>query len=108
MSVYDPEVPAGYQDADIEQSAFEAEGRRIAALHRKGICTHGCRLGRRVPACYSAEHILALRRGGKFPNRPTDPRVSDQASIPDGLDLCTDCGELVGEWGGPVPRARWA
>jgi hypothetical protein len=95
---YDPEVPAGYQDADIEQAEFEAAGRRLAALRRRGICTHGWRLGRRVPACYTAADIEQMRRQGNFPERPTDPRVSDQASIPEGLDLCTHCGELVGEW----------
>lgn len=39
MFGYDPE--AIYQDADIEQAAFEAESARIAALERAGICTHG-------------------------------------------------------------------
>ena len=41
MSYYhDPEVPAGYQDADIEQAELEAEGERIAALKRSGVCVH--------------------------------------------------------------------
>ena len=42
---YDPELPAGFQDADIEQAEFEAEGRRLAALKRRGVCTHGSAVG---------------------------------------------------------------
>lgn len=41
MSHHDPELPAGCQDADIEQAEFGALGRRVTALRRKGICTHG-------------------------------------------------------------------
>lgn len=40
---YDPE--AIYQDADILQAEYEAEGNRIAALERAGICTHSHRVG---------------------------------------------------------------
>ena len=35
-------------DADIEMAEFEAEGRRISALHKRGICTHGAGLGHRA------------------------------------------------------------
>lgn len=45
MFGYDEELPAGFQDADIEQAAFEAESARYAALERKGICTHSSRVG---------------------------------------------------------------
>lgn len=38
---YDPEVPAGYQDADLEQAAYEAQAQAIADARRQGICVHG-------------------------------------------------------------------
>ena len=37
---YDPEVPAGFQDADFEMAELEATGNRMAALRRKGVCVH--------------------------------------------------------------------
>ncbi len=37
---YDPEVPAGFQDADIEMAELEAMGNLIHRLNAKGICTH--------------------------------------------------------------------
>ena len=45
MFGYDPEVPAGFQDADIEQYEMEQIGNRIAALNRAGKCTHESRIG---------------------------------------------------------------
>ncbi len=39
---FDPE--AIYQDADIEQAQFEAEGDRYWTLRAKGICTHSGRI----------------------------------------------------------------
>lgn len=39
--MFDPEVPASFQDADIEMAAAHAEGNRIARLHAAGVCTHG-------------------------------------------------------------------
>ena len=41
QSMYDPELPAGYQDADFEMRELEARGNRAARLRAKGICTHG-------------------------------------------------------------------
>jgi len=38
---YDPELPAGYQDADFEMRELEEMGNRAARLRAKGICTHG-------------------------------------------------------------------
>jgi hypothetical protein len=40
---HDPELPAGYQSADIEQAELERQGRRSAELRRRGVCTHGSR-----------------------------------------------------------------
>lgn len=40
MIGFDPEVPAGFQDADIEMAELEAMGNLIHRLNAKGICTH--------------------------------------------------------------------
>ena len=37
----DPELPGGYQDADLQQGAMERAGTLTAALRRRGICDHG-------------------------------------------------------------------
>ena len=90
MFYHDPEVPAGFQDADIEMAEFEAEGRRIAALHRKGICTHGAGLGHKAPAFYDADDIAAMLAKAQFGNR--EGFAGGQAEIGEGKVLCTDCG----------------
>lgn len=95
MYYHDPEVPAGYQEADLLQAQYEEESRQYWRDIRAGICHHSSQLGRKVPAFYDADDIAAMRRHGHFPDRPTDPRVGDQSTIPEGLSLCTDCGELV-------------
>jgi hypothetical protein len=40
MYDFDDDVPAGYTDADLLQAEFEAEGDRLAAIERTGVCTH--------------------------------------------------------------------
>lgn len=55
---YDEELPAGFQDADIEQAEFEAEGNRIAALRRRGVCTHDSGVSYRDPAVYPEQEGL--------------------------------------------------
>ena len=37
---YDPEVPAGYQEADIEMAELEEAARYHAAMRKAGKCTH--------------------------------------------------------------------
>lgn len=44
MTYYDEE--AIYQDADVEQAELEAAARRISALKKRGVCTHGGWMGR--------------------------------------------------------------
>jgi hypothetical protein len=39
--MYDPELPNGLQDADIEMAELTAAGNRSARLRRQGICDHG-------------------------------------------------------------------
>lgn len=41
MFDHDPELPAGYQDADIEMAELEEAARYHAAMRRAGRCTHG-------------------------------------------------------------------
>ena len=40
MFDFDPEVPAGYQDADIEMAELEAAARYHSAERAAGRCTH--------------------------------------------------------------------
>lgn len=37
----DDDIPTGYRDADIEQAQYEAIGRRLSSLQKRGICSHG-------------------------------------------------------------------
>jgi hypothetical protein len=39
--MYDPELPAGFQDADFEMRELEAQADRIHAAKQRGICVHG-------------------------------------------------------------------
>ena len=84
-------------EADMLQAQYERESRAYARDMANGICHHSPTLGRKVPAFYDADDIHAMRQGGAFPERPTDPSVTDQASIPAGMCLCTDCGQLVAD-----------
>ena len=38
---YDPELPGGFQDADLEMSALTESANHEANLKRRGICAHG-------------------------------------------------------------------
>lgn len=98
---YDPE--AVYQEADIEQAEFEAQSAEAAALHRRGICTHGWLLNGGVAPKYNRDRagIEEDRKRGRFPDRPTDPTIQRQNDVPKGMCLCLDCGKLV-----PDPLAR--
>lgn len=90
---HDPELPAGFQDADILQAQYEAESRAAAADRAAGICNHGMRLGRRIPAFYSAEEIAEDLAQGHFANRGGFTGTQDE--IPEGHSLCLECGEIV-------------
>ena len=93
---YDPELPAGYQEADLLQAQYEAESRQFARDRRAGICHHNARLGRKVPAFYEAADVADMLRNGHFRNRAG--YVGSQSDIPVGKDLCTECGALVEAW----------
>lgn len=90
-NTYDPEVPAGYQDADLLQAQYEEESREAARLHRQGICTHGWMQGVASDGTWPSEAALdALRAKGKFPGRGTD-----YAKPATGMVLCLECGSHI-------------
>jgi hypothetical protein len=101
---HDPELPAGYQEADILQAEYEAQGRAAAADRRRGICHHGWTLGGGASMNRSRAEIEEDRQRGDFPDRPTDPAVQCQDDIPSGQVLCLDCGQLTED---PWPEAPW-
>lgn len=92
MFGYDPEVPAGFQDADMEQAAFEAESdryygrvKRVKRLQAGGllaeaaeVCPHGA--------------VQGLKGSGAI----GDPRHGE-----DGY-RCRDCGNVVTDCVGDV------
>jgi hypothetical protein len=55
---YDEELPAGFQDADIEQYEMEQAGRAIHAARKAGRCTHQSVVGYRNPAVYPEQEGL--------------------------------------------------
>ena len=86
----DPEVPRGYADADLEMADMEAAADEAADLARSGICSHWWRLSRGHTDTAGA--VADMHARGDFPSRP----IAD-GEIPEGRDLCLDCGELVAE-----------
>jgi hypothetical protein len=93
---YDEELPAGYQEADMLQASYEAESREFDRERAQGHCHHNARLGRRVPSFYEASDVAAMLAAGHFANR--GGFTGAQSDIPEGQDLCTECGELVPSW----------
>lgn len=41
MNYYDPELPGGFQDADLEMHTLTQAANRESRLRKKGICCHG-------------------------------------------------------------------
>ena len=39
--MYDPELPAGFQDGDFEQAELETLAKRSSRLKKRGLCDHG-------------------------------------------------------------------
>ena len=37
----DPELPAGFQDADFEMRDLQSVASRVSKLRKRGICVHG-------------------------------------------------------------------
>ena len=73
MIDHDPEVPAGFQDADLEQAELEARAREVATLRRRGICSHGW--------------VHGLASSGEWLGEGPAPAP--------GHVLCLECGEHV-------------
>jgi hypothetical protein len=79
---YDEE--AIFQDADIEQAELEAEGRRIAADRKRGICHHTSSIG--------GDHGREgpLEGGAYYP---------EQIGLARDHSVCTDiCGQTLPTW----------
>jgi hypothetical protein len=74
--MYDPEIPAGYQDADIEQAEMEALGNHIHRLEARGVCTHGAVVG----------HAINPDTGETY--------YYEQEYIEPGQKLCHGCGSV--------------
>jgi hypothetical protein len=67
----DPELPAGFQDADFEMRDLENRAREVQRLEKLGHCQHGSQVGHVSPAVYYLqEHITA------------------------GQHICWDCGAI--------------
>lgn len=91
MFDYDPEVPAGYQDADLEQCELEAQSNAARLLRKRGVCSHGWQQGMPASGQWPERDRIAQDRSrGHFPDRPTNYDVPA-----DGYALCLDCGQHV-------------
>jgi len=97
---YDPEVPAGYQEADLLQAQYEAESAAFVRRREQGVCTHGWMQGMPENGPWpSRDSIETDRLRGHFPNRPTN-----YAQPEPGYCLCLDCGEHVPD---PLAGVEW-
>lgn len=92
MLGYDPELPAGFQDADLEQAAFEAESdrywRRVKRAKRLQAEGHQSEAAEACP--HGA--VQGLKGSGAI----GDPRHGE-----DGY-RCRDCGHVVSDCMGDV------
>ncbi|MEW1842999.1 hypothetical protein AB0392_34095 [Nonomuraea angiospora] len=70
------------RDADLEQAAMEREGNRLAALRKRGICTHSSGVTYRDPPVYEAQ--VGLRPG--------------QSRCTEGTGGCTFVADSDEEW----------
>jgi predicted RNA-binding Zn-ribbon protein involved in translation (DUF1610 family) len=57
---FDPELPAGFQDADLEMAELEAEGNRLAREEAR----RGSKLSLDCPTC-GAEDVLSPRQAAR-------------------------------------------
>ena len=92
MFGYDPEVPAGFQDADILQAQYERESAEARRDRERGICNHSWGQGWREPDCghppLTEAEVAESRKRGDFPDRPTE-RLPRKGEV-----LCLDCGVI--------------
>lgn len=93
--MYDPELPAGFQDADFEMRELEYEGNAIARGRKAGRCQHTSVVG------------LPTTLDGPLPGGLYYP---EQEGLKPGQHRCTEgCGrvfENTDEWVEAMHEAR--
>ena len=78
--LHDPEVPSGYQDADIEQAEWYDEGRRMELARAAGRCMH--------------QSWVGMNHDGKGPLEGGN-YYSVQIGLSTGQVVCTEgCGRV--------------
>lgn len=70
--MYDPELPAGFQDGDFEMRALEEVGRRSAAAKKRGLCDHGWRQGKSGREHVPSDIVKCLNCGKVAPEGELD------------------------------------
>jgi hypothetical protein len=61
--MYDPELAAGFQDADLEMAALTEAGNRSASLRKIGLCDHGWLQTKPIVTCNDCGKTMrAVRR----------------------------------------------
>jgi hypothetical protein len=84
---YDPELPAGFQDADFEQRAFEEESRVfVANLRRSEKLRASGKLAEAADAC---------PHGGGFPLDSLAARNDNDPNAGEDGYRCRDCGSRL-------------
>ncbi len=82
---YDPEVPAGFQEADFEMAELEARARENAARRARGDCPHTWIQG---GSGYKREH----------------PEKAASIGLQDDESVCFHCGDVVTDCAGVTIR----
>ena len=73
----DPEIPAGFSDADLEQAALEDAGRAEARIRKAGKCSHGWRRGRPGSEAPGPKDLATCLYCGKI---ATEAELDDDAA----------------------------
>jgi hypothetical protein len=65
-NLHDPELPRGFQDADLEMAELTASAKRETRLRRAGICAHGWLQGPPGPDHKPTSVVTCLDCGAVF------------------------------------------
>ena len=66
--MFDPDLPSGTQDADLEMAELQALANREARLRARGLCTHGWLQGPPGPPNHPTQVVTCLDCGQVFPS----------------------------------------